>query len=104
MKLREHALDIFQSALAASDPSEAVRRHIGVIEDFAKYRKIWVVGAGKASALMGAAVESVLGDRIEGGAMRQYGDREEQPQKVILSRQRRGDGDQAEQNSDLLGI
>jgi glycerate 2-kinase len=69
MKLREHALDIFQAALAASDPAEAVRRHIGVLEEFARYRKIWIVGAGKASALMGAAVESALGDRIEGGAI-----------------------------------
>ena len=47
MKLREHAFNIFQTALVASNPVEAVRRHIGVIEDFAKYRKIWVVGAGR---------------------------------------------------------
>lgn len=69
MTLREHALDIFDAALKASDPAEAVRRHIGAIDDFARYRKIWVVGAGKASALMSAAVESVLGERIEGGAI-----------------------------------
>jgi len=31
------------------------------------YRRIFVVGAGKASSLMGKGVEEILGDRIEGG-------------------------------------
>lgn len=69
MSLREHAIDIFQAGLNASDPAEAVRRHIGTLEDFRQYRKIWVTGAGKASALMGSAVEQLLGGRIEDGAI-----------------------------------
>jgi hydroxypyruvate reductase len=69
MELRKHALDIFAAALKASDPAEAVRRHFGPLEEFARFRRIWVVGAGKASAPMAAAVEELLGDRIEGGAV-----------------------------------
>ena len=69
MLLRKHALAIFDAALKASDPGEAVRRHMPSNADFKRYRKVWVVGAGKASALMGAALEGLLGDRIDGGCI-----------------------------------
>jgi glycerate 2-kinase len=69
MILRQHALDILDAALRASDPGEAVRRHISSDINFEKYRKVWVVGAGKASALMGSALEELLGDRIDGGCI-----------------------------------
>jgi len=75
--LRKHALQIFQAALKAADPVEAVRRHLRVEDDVLlvdgrKYRlksfeKIFVVGAGKAGAAMAKAVETLLGKRISGG-------------------------------------
>ncbi len=61
---RRDALEIFRAALAAADPSEAVRRHLHLEREF---DNIWVIGAGKASAAMAAAVESALGDRVRGG-------------------------------------
>ncbi|HYP05963.1 MAG TPA: glycerate kinase [Bryobacteraceae bacterium] len=70
MSLRQHALEIFQAALAASDPAESIRRYLDDAKDrFAAYRNIWLVGGGKAGAQMAAAVEDVLGDRIAGGAI-----------------------------------
>lgn len=71
------ALQIFQAALAAADPAEAVRRHIRVskselVADGKAYpldriRRILVVGAGKATAQMAAAIEGLLGDRVADG-------------------------------------
>jgi hydroxypyruvate reductase len=74
---RKHALQIFRAALAASDPQEAVLRHLKFDgrtitagrRKYAikKYERIQVIGAGKASALMARAVERLLGRRIAGG-------------------------------------
>lgn len=69
MSLREDALDIFHASLRASDPGEAVRLHLSRRRDFDQFRKVWVVGAGKASARMGAALEGLLGEQIEGGVI-----------------------------------
>ncbi len=79
-KLREDALRIFQAALAAVDPEEAVKRHLrrlrggrlaldGDIWELDRFRRISVVGAGKATAPMAKAVEDLLGERIEGGTI-----------------------------------
>jgi glycerate 2-kinase len=75
--LKQIALDIFKDALLAADPVEAVHRYfrvkggllqIGDIDYFLnQFRRIWVMGAGKASARMGKAIEEALGDRIAGG-------------------------------------
>jgi len=76
--LRRKALKIFKAALAAASPGNAIRRHLRLsggdvlvaggrryrLKDF---RRILVVGAGKAGAAMGAAVERLLGRRIAGG-------------------------------------
>ncbi|MGV7929862.1 MAG: DUF4147 domain-containing protein [Spirochaetota bacterium] len=35
--------------------------------DFARFRHVYVLGAGKATALMAKAVEELLGNRITGG-------------------------------------
>jgi glycerate 2-kinase len=77
--LRSDALRIFYSALKASDPKEAVLRHVRVSDGvlFAgkrryrldSFRNIYVVGAGKASARMAVAVERLLGKRITGGLL-----------------------------------
>ena len=77
MKPRRAALEIFKAAVRASDPMEAVLRHVRV-EGAAlragreRYRldrmgDIHVIGAGKASARMAVAVERLLGKRIASG-------------------------------------
>jgi len=74
---RHHALKIFRAALQAADPEGAVLNHISfdgrVLKvgrqryDLSAFDRIHVVGAGKASAAMAHAVESLLGRRIAGG-------------------------------------
>ncbi len=81
--LREHALEVFRAAVAAADPAGAVRRHVelrgntlvvrtpeGPVEvalpDGAAGR-VFVIGAGKASAVMARALEELLDGRIAGG-------------------------------------
>ena len=63
--LRKHALEIFRAGLQAADPVAAVERRLRV--DPARYERIFVVGAGKASARMAVAVERKLGSRITAG-------------------------------------
>lgn len=79
IKLRRDAMAIFQSALAAVDPEEAVRRHLriegetlsleGRRYDLGACERILVVGAGKAVAPMAKALEDMLGDRIDSGVL-----------------------------------
>jgi glycerate 2-kinase len=64
--LRRHALDIFRASLDAADPAGAVARHLKR-RSMARYRNIYVIGAGKAGASMARAAESVLGARITAG-------------------------------------
>jgi hydroxypyruvate reductase len=75
--LREHALSIFQVSLNAVDPREAIRRFVrregeelvigGESYDLSRLENIFVVGAGKASAAMGEAIEDLLGAFLTGG-------------------------------------
>lgn len=75
--LRRHALQIFRAALRAADPAEAIKRHVQLEGDvlivdrcrcrLADFRRIQVIGAGKAGASMTAALERLLGNRISGG-------------------------------------
>jgi len=74
---RDLAWQIMRAALRAVDPAQAVRNalrlngetlQIGDVSyDLASYRRVLVVGAGKASAPMARAAEELLGDRIETG-------------------------------------
>ncbi|HLZ28806.1 MAG TPA: glycerate kinase [Chloroflexota bacterium] len=76
---------VLQAALAAVEPGQAVRRAFGVeggelVVDgrryrFAEFRRVLVVGAGKASAPMAAAVEDVVDGRapVEGSVTVRYG-------------------------------
>lgn len=64
--LRRHALSIFRAAVAAADPRRTVKEALRAA-DLSRYRRIFVVGAGKASAAMAQAAEQVLGRRIHGG-------------------------------------
>lgn len=80
--MRDHARAIFEAAVAAADPYEAVKNFIhregetlrvGPEEttlcrvDLQAVGRLVVVGAGKASAPMAQAVESALGERIDEG-------------------------------------
>ncbi|HUQ94473.1 MAG TPA: glycerate kinase [Bryobacteraceae bacterium] len=77
MPLRDDALDILRAGLDAADPVKAVHRHFSVNGDdltagrrryrLSRFKKVIVLGAGKASAAMALAVEEVLGERIHTG-------------------------------------
>jgi glycerate 2-kinase len=78
-EMRKAARQIFEAAVRAVDPGEAIRRHLTregarlrVGEDtldLDEVRQIVVVGCGKAAAPMAAAVEELLGDRISRGVV-----------------------------------
>ncbi len=78
-KLHEDALDIFLAALRAVDPNAVVQSKVRVVDDtlfigdrtydLNAFERILVVGAGKASAAMAQALETVLGERISGGVV-----------------------------------
>lgn len=75
--LHRQALRIFQAALRAADPVEAVLRHVrrekeilvagGRRYPLKSFRNVYVIGAGKAGVPMAAAIERLLGARITGG-------------------------------------
>lgn len=77
LRLRRHAVAIFNSALKAVQAEAAVRRacrlkghilYIGPISrDLREIENIIVIGAGKASAHMAAAIERLLGPKITRG-------------------------------------
>lgn len=74
---RRPIVTVLEAALAAVDPAAAVgnflrregeRLHVGErTYDLGRFRRVFVVGAGKAGAPMAQAVESVLGHRIDQG-------------------------------------
>ncbi|MCC6393618.1 MAG: glycerate kinase [Bryobacterales bacterium] len=76
-QLRKDARAILRAALEAADPREAVLRHVRVKDDaliaggkrypLSRVDRVFVIGAGKASAAMAAAVEKLLGKRIHSG-------------------------------------
>jgi hydroxypyruvate reductase len=77
MRARKHALEIFRSALAAADPSEAVARDVSFdgrkltvgkrSYDLTKFDRVQIIGAGKASRAMAQSLERMLGRRVSGG-------------------------------------
>ena len=83
--MRPELASVLDAALAAVEPGAAVRRALTVDSDallvggrrlaLDEIRRVVVVGAGKASAPMAAAVEDVLGERvpIEGSVTVRYG-------------------------------
>ena len=78
-ELRKAARGIFDAAVRAVDPAEAIRRHLvrdgerlvigGERVDLGAVREIVVVGLGKAGAPMAAAVEEIVGARIARGVV-----------------------------------
>jgi hydroxypyruvate reductase len=74
--MRRHALAIFRAALATAHPTGAVVGHLRR-RGLEGFRRIYVVGAGKAGASMALGVERVLGRRITAGLINvKYGHRE----------------------------
>jgi hydroxypyruvate reductase len=72
--LREDAHAILNAALVAADPTVAVEQALRQ-RDFSAYKRIFVVGGGKASGTMARVVENHLGDRIAAGCVNvKYGD------------------------------
>jgi glycerate 2-kinase len=65
-KLRKQARSIFQAALEAADPVDAVVRALRS-QSYDSLHNIYVIGAGKAGASMAKGAERVLGRRITRG-------------------------------------
>jgi glycerate 2-kinase len=78
-QLRADARGIFEAGIAAVDPVEAVKRHLGRTGDILHvadrryelptYRHVYVVGTGKASARMARGLEEMLGESIDSGVV-----------------------------------
>lgn len=94
--LRQAALGIFNAAVRAVDPGEAIRRQLtreGLrlcigreTVDLGTVGEIVVVGCGKAAGPMAAAVEEIVGDRIGRGiVVTKYG--HVQPTRIIRIRE-----------------
>jgi hydroxypyruvate reductase len=76
---RRQALEIFDAALRAAHPAEAIARHVKLVDGgrlaaggktypaLDHYRRIFVIGAGKATPAMAQAIEKLIGERICGG-------------------------------------
>lgn len=70
MTKRSHARQIFNAALKAADPRAAVLAHLSPGEPLLRdAKRIFLLGAGKASAPMARAVETVCGRRIAAGCV-----------------------------------
>ncbi len=78
---RDDLTAIFQAGLDRVDPYKMLIDHVrvdaGVLHvelddyryriDLSQYRKIFIIGAGKATAPMALAMEQILGDQLDGG-------------------------------------
>jgi glycerate 2-kinase len=77
--LRVHAREIFSAGLQAVDPLVAIARHVQInanrLEigersyDLNEFRRVLVIGCGKAAARMALALQEILGARIAGGVV-----------------------------------
>ncbi|MFQ6111833.1 MAG: glycerate kinase, partial [Nitrospinota bacterium] len=75
--LRRDAQEIFRAALKSVSPGEALRKELrvkgerlfagGKAYSLKKYRRVLLIGFGKASAAMAGAAEAILGERLSGG-------------------------------------
>lgn len=76
-RLKQMAAVIFNAGLQAVDPERCVDRYLSLTDNHLRVGetaypldtigRVFVIGAGKASAAMARAVEAVLGDRIDHG-------------------------------------
>ena len=77
--LRQDAREIFNAALTAADAAKAVSRHLkvdgesidiaGRLYSLRSYKRLFVIGAGKGSALMCRALVKLIGDWLYGGTI-----------------------------------
>ena len=65
-KLRQHANQIFQAAIAAANPYEAVKKHFVLNE---KFSKIHIVAFGKAACAMANAAQELIPVNLLGDAI-----------------------------------
>ena len=75
--LRKNIRSIYNAALRAVDPQVAIQRYVqrdrnlliidGITYDLNRFKRCFVVGAGKASAIMASAIEAIIGDHLKGG-------------------------------------
>lgn len=86
MDSRGKAIEIFLAGVESVKPGNLIDRYVSINDDTLKIdrlcfnlseiRNIYVVGAGKASAMMARAVEAILGENIKGGQIvTKYGHR-----------------------------
>ena len=78
-RMRADAASIFESAVAAVDAQECLKRFVnldgrilrigGAAYNLESFERVLVVGTGKASPRMGVALEAELGDRISDGVI-----------------------------------
>ena len=78
-KLRGDALKMLEVALDAVDPKKAIYNKVkveddkitldGKIYDLARFKRVYLVGGGKAGGPMAEAIESLLGDKLTGGVV-----------------------------------
>ncbi len=74
---RSNILEVLRKAIAGADPGLAVRSHLvreddqlhifDVTLDLRTFRKVVMIGAGKASATMAGTVEDILAEKLTGG-------------------------------------
>jgi glycerate 2-kinase len=77
MDIKQKAIDIFMNAVEAVKPSTLIRNHVhwqlpnlnisNNIVELKPSSRLFVIGAGKASALMAQTLEGILGDAITDG-------------------------------------
>ncbi len=76
---RGEVLEILAAALGAVDPAKLVKRYVRLDGDkliigertyaLKRYRKIFIIGGGKASGVLAQALEEMLGERISEGVV-----------------------------------
>jgi len=96
--LRDDAMQIFRAAVARVEPERMIR-HVLSLEgdslsvqtedrklelDLSRFDRIFVIGAGKATAPMAKAVESVLGNRITRGTIAVKGEQPETLSRIEM--------------------
>ncbi len=76
-QMKKNAYDIFLSGLQAADPVYAISKHVtlknhtlyigNALFNLKKYKKVIVIGTGKAAASMASALEDIISDYISDG-------------------------------------
>jgi glycerate 2-kinase len=74
-RVKQQALDIFRSCVTSVDPKAVVRRALlDLAETIAGYRRVYVIGLGKAALPMVEAANEIMEDRVAGCiAVTKYG-------------------------------